>query len=63
MDALESVRQGADVMPKRQLMKVIEAELGPNWRDQLKSFDDEPIASASIGQVYVLLMSDLFTSW
>lgn len=37
-------------MPKRQLMKVIEAELGPNWQDRLQSFDPEPIASASIGQ-------------
>jgi hypothetical protein len=37
-------------MPKRQLMKVIEAELGPNWQDRLESFDAEPIASASIGQ-------------
>ena len=51
LEALERVRQGADVMPKRQLMKVIEAELGSNWRHRLQSFEDEPIASASIGQV------------
>lgn len=42
-------------MPKRQLMKVIEAELGPNWQDRLKSFDAEPIASASIGQACFFL--------
>ncbi|CAK9861939.1 unnamed protein product [Sphagnum jensenii] len=52
LDALERVRQGADVMPRRQLMKVISAELGPNWRDRLESFEEEPIASASIGQVH-----------
>jgi len=38
-------------MPNRQLVKVIEGELGPNWQDRLQSFDAEPIASASIGQV------------
>lgn len=45
-------------MPKRQLMKVIEAELGPNWQDRLQSFDPEPIASASIGQVHRAILKD-----
>uniref|UniRef100_A0A7I4DYN5 ABC1 atypical kinase-like domain-containing protein n=1 Tax=Physcomitrium patens TaxID=3218 RepID=A0A7I4DYN5_PHYPA len=58
LEALERVRQGADVMPKRQLMKVIEAELGPNWQDRLQSFDPEPIASASIGQVHRAILKD-----
>jgi aarF domain-containing kinase len=58
LDALERVRQGADVMPRRQLMKVISAELGPNWRDRLESFEEEPIASASIGQVCLLAPFD-----
>ena len=38
-------------MPKEQLLKVIEQELGPNWRSRVRSFDEEPIAAASIGQV------------
>lgn len=38
-------------MPKRQLDKVLVAELGPDWRERLGSFDYEPIAAASIGQV------------
>ena len=50
--ALETVRQGADVMPKRQLQRVIASELGPDWRSKLASFDDEPMAAASIGQVH-----------
>lgn len=49
--ALERVRAGADVMPRKQLEKVIIAELGPQWRDKLADFDFEPLAAASIGQV------------
>lgn len=52
------MRQGADVMPRRQLMKVISAELGPNWCDRLESFEEEPVASASIGQVCLLAPFD-----
>ena len=50
--ALERVRAGADVMPQRQLEKVIAAEAGPNWRSKVATFEDEPLAAASIGQVY-----------
>ncbi len=49
--ALERVRAGADVMPQGQLHKVIEAELGVNWRNRMATFEDEPLAAASIGQV------------
>lgn len=51
MAALDIVRQGADVMPRSQLNQVLEAELGPNWSSKLISFDYEPLAAASIGQV------------
>ncbi|DBA83849.1 hypothetical protein WJX77_010712 [Trebouxia sp. C0004] len=50
--ALERVRAGADVMPQGQLHKVIEAELGVNWRNRMATFEDEPLAAASIGQVH-----------
>lgn len=49
--ALDIVRQGADVMPRAQLNQVIDAELGPDWSSKLISFDYEPLAAASIGQV------------
>ena len=49
--ALDIVRQGADVMPRSQLNQVLEAELGPQWSSKLTSFDYEPLAAASIGQV------------
>lgn len=52
LNALELVRQGADVMPRSQLNPVLDAELGPNWQSKLASFDYEPLAAASIGQVH-----------
>lgn len=55
--ALERVRAGADVMPQGQLQKVISAELGPDWRSKMASFEDEPLAAASIGQVRQALHS------
>lgn len=56
--ALEIVRQGADVMPKSQLNQVLDAELGANWSSKLSSFDYQPIAAASIGQVHQAVLRD-----
>ncbi|EYU38463.1 hypothetical protein ABFS82_14G073400 [Erythranthe guttata] len=50
--ALDIVRQGADRMPRNQLNQVLDAELGSNWSSNLTSFDYEPMAAASIGQVH-----------
>ncbi|KAH7578166.1 hypothetical protein JRO89_XS01G0348000 [Xanthoceras sorbifolium] len=56
--ALDIVRQGADVMPKWQLDQVLDAELGPDWQSKLSSFDYEPLAAASIGQVHRAVTKD-----
>ena len=45
----ERVRQSADFMPVRQMEKVLVDELGPEWRDKLKQFDEKPFAAASVG--------------
>lgn len=50
--ALDIVRQGADVMPRNQLNQVLNVELGQEWFSKLISFDYEPMAAASIGQVH-----------
>ena len=42
----------AHVMPKTQLHRQLQRELGEDWREQFLEFDDAPIAAASIGQVF-----------
>jgi len=56
--ALERVRAGADVMPRRQLEKVLASELGSDWRERVETFDEQPMAAASIGQVHGATMHD-----
>ncbi|XP_020787380.1 atypical kinase COQ8A, mitochondrial [Boleophthalmus pectinirostris] len=54
----ERVRQSADFMPTKQMMKVISGELGPDWRKRLAYFEEKPFAAASIGQVHLGRLHD-----
>ncbi|KAG9330206.1 hypothetical protein JZ751_021421 [Albula glossodonta] len=48
----ERVRQSADFMPSWQMKKVLEEQLGQDWRTKLAAFEEKPFAAASIGQVH-----------
>lgn len=50
--AFERARQEADIMPKYQVIEMLEREFGENWQDQFKEFSLYPLAAASIGQVH-----------
>ncbi|KAM4696559.1 LOW QUALITY PROTEIN: atypical kinase COQ8B, mitochondrial [Rhinophrynus dorsalis] len=54
----ERVRQSADFMPSWQMTKVLEEELGPDWREKLDYFEEKPFAAASIGQVHLARLHD-----
>ncbi|KAH8598015.1 kinase-like protein [Bisporella sp. PMI_857] len=51
-EILQRVQDRADYMPASQRNKVLIANLGPDWGDLFSSFEEMPLAAASIGQVH-----------
>lgn len=51
-ELLARLRDSAHSMPAVQLHQVLQSAWGERWRDSFQSFEDEPIAAASIGQVH-----------
>lgn len=51
-DALAALRDSANRMPLRQLHGVLGREYGKGWQARFETFDEEPVAAASIGQVH-----------
>jgi aarF domain-containing kinase len=51
-EVLQRVQDSADYMPAWQRDQVLTQNLGPEWRDLFASFEDVPMAAASIGQVH-----------
>lgn len=55
-EVLQRVQDRADYMPASQRNKVLTANLGPEWRELFSSFDEKPLAAASIGQVHSAIL-------
>jgi aarF domain-containing kinase len=51
-EVLQRVQDRADYMPPSQRNKVLSSNLGPDWRELFSSFEEKPLAAASIGQVH-----------
>jgi predicted unusual protein kinase regulating ubiquinone biosynthesis (AarF/ABC1/UbiB family) len=57
-EALTKLQKDAPPLPADKVHRVLDAQLGTKWRDRFSSFDDTPVASASIGQVHRAVWSD-----
>jgi predicted unusual protein kinase regulating ubiquinone biosynthesis (AarF/ABC1/UbiB family) len=55
---LGKLRDAAPTVSLAEMQKVIERDLGERLRDVFSDFDPEPIAAASIGQVYRATLAD-----
>ena len=51
-EVLQRVQDSADYMPASQRDRVLAANLGASWRQLFRTFDEVPMAAASIGQVH-----------
>ncbi|CDP84274.1 MULTISPECIES: macrolide-binding ATPase MABP-1 [Mycolicibacterium] len=57
-EALTKLQREAPPMPAAKVHRMLDAQLGTKWRERFTSFDDTPVASASIGQVHKAVWSD-----
>ena len=57
-EALTRLQESAPPMPATTMHRVLDEQFGRRWRDRFTSFDDEPAAAASIGQVHRGVWSD-----
>ncbi|MBB5785818.1 AarF/UbiB family protein [Jiangella mangrovi] len=55
---LTKLQESAPPMKAETVHAVLAADLGSDWRDRFRSFDDAPAASASIGQVHKAVWHD-----
>lgn len=57
-EALTKLQAAAPPMPTTTVHRVLDQQLGTQWRQRFQSFEDTPAASASIGQVHKAVWSD-----
>lgn len=57
-EALTKLQREAPPLPAAKVHRELDQQLGTKWRERFQSFDDTPVASASIGQVHKAIWSD-----
>lgn len=57
-EAMEKARSEADIMPVKQVMKILDKEYGTDWSKRFREINLYPFAAASIGQVHEAILKD-----
>lgn len=57
-DAFEQLQDDVAPLPLSAIAQQLAAELGDDWREQIETFDEEPLATASIAQVHTATLID-----
>jgi predicted unusual protein kinase regulating ubiquinone biosynthesis (AarF/ABC1/UbiB family) len=57
-EALTKLQEAAPPMPPATMHRVLDEQFGTTWRSRFRSFDDQPAAAASIGQVHRAVWTD-----
>ncbi|HEX4726831.1 MAG TPA: AarF/ABC1/UbiB kinase family protein, partial [Jatrophihabitans sp.] len=57
-EALTKLQEAAPPMAPATMHRVLDEQFGTSWRDRFVSFDDQPAAAASIGQVHRAVWAD-----
>ena len=57
-EALTKLQEAAPPMPTATVHKVLDEQFGRRWPERFTSFDEEPAAAASIGQVHKAIWAD-----
>jgi predicted unusual protein kinase regulating ubiquinone biosynthesis (AarF/ABC1/UbiB family) len=57
-EALTKLQKDAPPLSAEKVHRVLDGQLGTKWRERFTSFDDTPVASASIGQVHKGVWAD-----
>lgn len=52
VEAFQALQDDAGPMPVDDVLAVLTADLGPDWRDHVATFEEAPLATASIAQVH-----------
>jgi len=57
-EALTKLQEAAPPMAPATMHRVLDEQFGTSWRSRFQSFDDQPAAAASIGQVHRAIWGD-----